>query len=77
MAIDPVTALATAISEVASTIRMMFNGSNRKLLADVKRVKDMKKKIKCANDCLAEADLCVSTENKKYWKAKEKYDDYV
>lgn len=76
MAVEPITAVAEAVKEIAATIRLLFNGENRKILADVKRVKNMKKAIDSAERALLEADLCVPKENKDYWKQRDKFIKY-
>ena len=40
MAIDPATAILEMVKEISATVRMLFNGSNRKLLSEVKDLKD-------------------------------------
>ncbi len=76
MAIDPVTAVANALGEIAAAIAMAFSGDNRKIMADVKRVKNLKKFKDNAQEAFKESDLCVPRENKKYWKLRDKCDKY-
>ena len=76
MAVEPVTAIAEAIKEIAATIKLIFNGENRKILADVNRVADMRKALNEAEEAFSESDLIVPKVNKKYWKPRGRFDKY-
>jgi len=78
MAVDPVTAVANAISEIAAAIKLAFSGENRKLLADVKRVKRMKKSIDIAEDIFFITDaMCLPKEEYEgYWKKRKRFEKF-
>jgi len=73
--VDPATAIAEAVKEVAAVVRLWFNGQNRKLLADVKRVKGMKEAINEAELCFEITDIVLKDKDlhKRYWKHRRRF----
>ena len=71
--VDPVTAVAEAIKEIAAAIKLAFNGQNRKILSDVKRLKRMQKALNVAEEIFMETDIVMPKENKKYIKLRKEF----
>ena len=72
--VDPVTAIAEAIKEVAATLQLVFNGENRKTLATIKDVQGRLKALDIAEDIFRITDLVMKDKEVKYWKLRKAFD---
>jgi len=71
--VDPVTAIAEAVKEIAAILALAFSGKNRKILQDVKNVKKMKKALDIAEEIFRMTDTLLK-DDKDYKKLRKKFD---
>ena len=78
MAVDPVTAISSAIKEGFELLELLFNGKNRELLQDVKQVKNMKKALDVAQELflLVDPHHFPKEHYAKYWKLRSKFNKF-
>ena len=81
MAIDPVSSVSVAISNVAKLLVQTFNGENREQLAKLRRIKRREKALNVAEELIGLVGPLVSGSGdedliKEFSKLKRKFEKY-